>query len=221
VALFCRSPSLRRNVESIIGGEPDLRWMGSHDGVGAVISLCGSDCPDVLMIDSRSDPDWKLCLVATGLFPNLTVVALLNDGSAHPVDEAWGLLHRASGIVGVAPKPDRLGMAIRGAVRFGRYVHSDLEVSVVPSSDECSLRGKPLTARELEVLQLIAEGLTAEKIGHRLSISAGTVRTHIYRLLRKLNARDRAHAVALSFRMSLLSVQHSAGPAENRYCRPN
>jgi DNA-binding CsgD family transcriptional regulator len=63
--------------------------------------------------------------------------------------------------------------------------------------------------------------MTAEKIGQRLSISAGTVRTHIYRLLRKLNARDRAHAVALSFRMSLLSVQHSAGPAEHRFCRPN
>ena len=37
----------------------------------------------------RCDPGWKLCLVATGLFPDLTVVALLNDDSSHPVDAAW------------------------------------------------------------------------------------------------------------------------------------
>jgi DNA-binding NarL/FixJ family response regulator len=47
-----------------------------------------------------------------------------------------------------------------------------------------------------------------------LNISAATVRTHTYRLLRKLDARDRAHAVALSFRMSLLSVPHAPGQAE-------
>jgi DNA-binding NarL/FixJ family response regulator len=221
VALFCRNPNLRKHIEAIVDTEPDLRWMGSLDGVGAVISLCGSDCPDVLVIDSRSDLDWKLCLVATGLFPDLAVVALLNDGSPHPVDAAWGLLHRTSGIVGVTARPDRLRVAVRGAVQFGRTGDPDTEVSMVPSPRGHGLRGKPLTARELEILQLIAEGLTAEKIGRRLSISAATVRTHIYRLLRKLNARDRAHAVALSFRMSLLSVHHSAGPPGYRFDRPN
>jgi len=208
-------------MEAIVVGEPDLRWMGSLEGVGAVISLCKSDCPDVLVIDSGSDPDWKLCLVATGLFPNLAVVALLHDGSPHPVDAAWGLLHRTSGIVGVTARPDRLRVAIRGAVQFGRAVEPRTEASMIPAPRGCGLRGKPLTAKELEVLQLIAEGLTAEKIARRLSISACTVRTHIYRLLRKLDARDRAHAVALSFRMSLLSMHHPVGPPGYRFDRPN
>ncbi len=219
VALFCRNPSLRKNMETIVAGEPDLRWMGSLEGVGAVINLCGTDCPDVLVIDSCSDPDWRLCLVATGLFPNLAVVALLHDGSPHPVDAAWRLLHRTSGIVGVTARPDRLRVAVRGAVQFGRAVDSDAAAPMVPAPR--GLRGKPLTAKELEILQLIAEGLTAEKIARRLSVSVCTVRTHIYRLLRKLNARDRAHAVALSFRMSLLSVRHPAGPPGYRFERPN
>lgn len=84
---------------------------------------------------------------------------------------------------------------------------------MTPQSDECPSPGNPLTARELEVLQLIAEGMTAERIARRLNVSVSTVRTHTYRLLRKLNARDRAHAVALSFQMSLLSV-HPAESAE-------
>lgn len=221
VLLFCRCPSLSSDVETIISGEPDLRWMGAYDGVGDVISLCSSDGPDVLVIDSRSDPDWKLCLVATGLFPKLKVVVLLDGDHTHPIDAAWVLLHRASSIVGVTARPDRLRMAVRGTVRFGRYVDPDEELPVIPPPDEYGLRGKPLTTRELEVLQLIAEGMTAEKIAHRLSISAGTVRSHTYRLLRKLNARDRAHAVALSFRMSLLSIQHSAGPPDQGFSRPN
>lgn len=92
---------------------------------------------------------------------------------------------------------------------LGRYINATLEVSVIPMAQKSELRGKPLSEREFEVLQLIADGRTAEQIGRRLGITADTVRTHVHRLLRKLDARDRAHAVALSFQMSLLPVRDS------------
>lgn len=204
VALFCRDRRLCGNVEAIIRIEPDLRWMGAMCDVATALRVCESEPPDVVVIDSASDPGWKLCLMLTGLFPQLTVVALLNEGADDPVAAAWALLHRANGIVGVAAESDRLGTAVRDSARRGRYVDPAVEVPVSPPAQRSGLQGKPLSVRELEVLELIADGRTAENIGHRLGISADTVRTHVYRILRKLNARDRAHAVALSFQMSLL-----------------
>ena len=57
-----------------------------------------------------------------------------------------------------------------------------------------------LTARELDVLRLIAEGLTNEEISGRLFLSTETVKVHVRNLLARLRARSRAHAVAIALR---------------------
>jgi DNA-binding NarL/FixJ family response regulator len=61
------------------------------------------------------------------------------------------------------------------------------------------------TARELEVLQLISDGLVNREIGHRLYLSEETVKSHVRHLLAKLQARSRAHAVAVGFRRGLIA----------------
>jgi DNA-binding NarL/FixJ family response regulator len=60
------------------------------------------------------------------------------------------------------------------------------------------------TARETEVLELIAEGLVNREIGSRLFLSEETVKSHVRHLLAKLQARSRAHAVAVGFRRGLI-----------------
>jgi DNA-binding NarL/FixJ family response regulator len=61
------------------------------------------------------------------------------------------------------------------------------------------------TAREIQVLQLISEGLVNREIGKVLFLSEETVKSHVRHLLAKLQARSRAHAVAIGFRRGLLS----------------
>jgi DNA-binding NarL/FixJ family response regulator len=61
------------------------------------------------------------------------------------------------------------------------------------------------TNREIEVLQLISEGLVNREIGQRLFLSEETVKSHVRHLLAKLQARSRAHAVAVGFRRGLLT----------------
>jgi DNA-binding NarL/FixJ family response regulator len=61
------------------------------------------------------------------------------------------------------------------------------------------------TGREIEVLQLISEGLVNREIGHRLFLSEETVKSHVRHLLAKLQARSRAHAVAVGFRRGLIA----------------
>jgi DNA-binding NarL/FixJ family response regulator len=62
----------------------------------------------------------------------------------------------------------------------------------------------PLTEREMQVLQGMAEGRSNAEIGRELYVSEDTVKTHARRLFRKLGARDRAHAVAVGFRSGVL-----------------
>jgi DNA-binding NarL/FixJ family response regulator len=61
------------------------------------------------------------------------------------------------------------------------------------------------TMREIEVLQLISDGLVNREIGQRLFLSEETVKSHVRHLLAKLQARSRAHAVAIGFRRGLIS----------------
>jgi DNA-binding NarL/FixJ family response regulator len=61
------------------------------------------------------------------------------------------------------------------------------------------------TAREIEVLQLISDGLVNREIGVRLFLSEETVKSHVRHLLAKLQARSRAHAVAVGFRRNLIN----------------
>jgi DNA-binding NarL/FixJ family response regulator len=61
------------------------------------------------------------------------------------------------------------------------------------------------TNREIEVLQLVSEGLVNREIGHRLFLSEETVKSHVRHLLAKLQARSRAHAVAVGLRRGLIT----------------
>ena len=60
------------------------------------------------------------------------------------------------------------------------------------------------TMREVEVLQLISDGLVNREIGQRLFLSEETVKSHVRHLLSKLQARSRAHAVAVGFRRGII-----------------
>ena len=61
-----------------------------------------------------------------------------------------------------------------------------------------------MTRREIEVLQLVADGLVNREIGQRLFLSEETVKSHVRHLLAKLQARSRAHAVAVGYRRGLI-----------------
>ena len=75
--------------------------------------------------------------------------------------------------------------------------------SVIPLAARGELEQEP-TGREIEVLQLISDGLVNREIGQRLYLSEETVKSHVRHLLAKLQARSRAHAVAVGFRRGII-----------------
>jgi DNA-binding NarL/FixJ family response regulator len=64
-------------------------------------------------------------------------------------------------------------------------------------------QGPPITARELEILQLVAEGLSNKQIGRRLSITEGTVKNHVHNALEKLHLDNRIQAASYIVRQGL------------------
>jgi DNA-binding NarL/FixJ family response regulator len=82
-------------------------------------------------------------------------------------------------------------------------LRSDAEV--VPIMAVSRQHPDTLTSREQEMLRLVAEGLTNREIGQRLSISEETVKVHVRNIYGRIQARSRAHAVAIGFRRGMVA----------------
>ena len=81
----------------------------------------------------------------------------------------------------------------------------DQNAEVIPFAGPLRELEQEPTAREIEVLQLISDGLVNREIGQRLFLSEETVKSHVRHLLAKLQARSRAHAVAVGFRRGIIA----------------
>jgi DNA-binding NarL/FixJ family response regulator len=92
-------------------------------------------------------------------------------------------------------------VAERRARRNGRRQGAEV-IQLRPSTRTL---GREPSAREIQVLQLIADGLANREIGDHLHLSEETVKSHVRHLLAKLEARSRAHAVAIGFRRELIA----------------
>ena len=85
-----------------------------------------------------------------------------------------------------------------------RRAGSGHRAEVIPFAPPLQELEQEPTAREIEVLQLISDGLVNREIGQRLFLSEETVKSHVRHLLAKLQARSRAHAVAVGFRRGII-----------------
>ena len=82
---------------------------------------------------------------------------------------------------------------------------SGTNADVIPIQGPLQELEQEPTTREIEVLQLISDGLVNREIGERLFLSEETVKSHVRHLLAKLQARSRAHAVAVGLRRGLIA----------------
>lgn len=115
----------------------------------------------------------------------------------------------AAGARGVLPSTidgAALAAAVQGVVRGLLVVDPAFSVTIVPAhgGDETEILAEELTSRELEVLQLLAEGLPNRRIAQRLDISEHTVKFHVGTLLSKLGAHSRTEAVTRAARLGLI-----------------
>ncbi|HEU5473026.1 MAG TPA: response regulator transcription factor [Actinophytocola sp.] len=214
VALVDGIPLFRDGLTALIHRTPGLRWVGAAERPNAALQLCERFRPNVLVIDSDLDPRNHLSSMLLAGDPMLALLVLVTYAHRTTRYVASAL---AAGVHGVLLRSAEAGQvvdAIRSVHADRRYVDAALApMLTAPRGRLAHPTGPvqpPLSQREYQVLQLIADGLENQAIAKLLFVSVETVRTHVKSILRKLVARDRTHAVAVAFRTGVLTPEDGA-----------
>jgi DNA-binding NarL/FixJ family response regulator len=128
------------------------------------------------------------------------------------IDESRGAISEAiqAGVSGYLLKdasPDALVDAARNAVEGNAVIHPQLTktfIEEVHLAETEGAKSTPLSKREREILQKVADGATTRQVASDLGISPHTVKTHLERIFEKLGANDRAQAVAIAIRTGIV-----------------
>ncbi|GAA4538241.1 response regulator transcription factor [Amycolatopsis samaneae] len=209
-------PLLREGLAAMVHRTQGLHWAGMAASHHAAMQLCEQVRPDVVVLDSALDPHCHLTrLLSTG-DPALVIVTLIRDANRTQQYLATAIAAGAHAIVPRSIDPRRLAEAVRRAHSDRRYIDPSLAAltarpkrqpaprAALPDDTAPPRAAMPLSRREYQVLQLVAEGLENSAIAKLLFLSVETVRTHVKSILRKLSARDRTHAVTIAFRSGIL-----------------
>jgi DNA-binding NarL/FixJ family response regulator len=216
ILLVDDEPLLRLGFRLVLESQPDLTVIGeAADGAAAVSRTAELD-PDVVLMDVRMpgvDGITATREIVRGS-PRSRVLILTTfdvDEYAFP-----GLKAGASGFLLKNVPPDDLLTAIRAVARGDAVVAptvtrrlldtvADRLPDPTPDGGPPTARGlHRLTERELEVLEKVATGLSNAEIARELVLSEATVKTHVGRILGKLELRDRVQAVVLAYETGLV-----------------
>jgi DNA-binding NarL/FixJ family response regulator len=218
VAIIDRSEFFRTGVLQKLSTQRDFRLMDC-DPDQEPLKFIDANSIDVALLDIDSPISKGLGLgrAIAQLYPNTRVIILssyFNDEELFETVKAGAVAY-----VDKRTSTEEMVRTIRRA-SHGEYSINDslmfrpaVAERVLRQFQEIALMGlvkeqvaSPLTQREMQILSYIANGSTNKQVAHALEISDQTIKNHVSAILRKLNANDRAHAVALAVRNQWVSV---------------
>ncbi|MGW6657669.1 MadR family response regulator transcription factor [Rhodococcus sp. NPDC055024] len=198
---------LRQGLRSVLERESDLEIVGEASSLAEALAVVDKVGPDIVLMDLK--------LSASSDYEGLTLCGQLS--SAHPglgllvlttfLDDQLVVRAVHAGARGYVVKDvdtTELVRAIRAVSRGESAFDSRSASAVVRSLNGQSATKERLTDRELEVLRLLANGLSNIKIGERLYISPTTVKFHVSNIMRKLEVSRRAEAVYAASKQGLI-----------------
>jgi len=209
ILILADDPLARAGLAALLAQQPGCQVTGQAPANADPAAEIDAARPDVVVWDLGWTPEDALERLAELGAPGgaLPVLALLpgGDAAASLASQAWragarGLLNRNAAPEAILAAAHSLAA---GLIVLERGLASDLLLPAAPDSAAASLV-EPLTPRENQVLQLLAEGLTNRAIAQRLAISEHTVKFHVNAILGKLAAQSRADAVMRATRLGLI-----------------
>ncbi|MFK0118786.1 response regulator [Streptomyces sp. NPDC090994] len=203
---------VRQGFTVLLNTQPDIEVTGQAvDGLDAV-AKAGDITPDVVLMDIRM-PDLdgiEATRRITAAHPGIRVLVLTTFDLDEYVYEA--LRAGASGFLLKDASADQLAEAVRVVAAGDALLAPNITRRLI--TEFSRLDGRPrtplknrvgdLTERETEVLTLIAQGLSNAEIAGRLVVAEQTVKTHVGRILVKLNLRDRTQAAVFAYESGLV-----------------
>ncbi len=200
---------VRVGFRKILESEPDLEVVGEAADGGEAIERARLLRPDVVLMDIQMPRIDGLQATRRLAGDGIARVLILTTFDINEyVYEA--LRAGASGFLLKDTEADQLINAIRVVAQGDALLAPSITRRLIeqfakrppPSSRPDALT--ELTARELEILQLLARGLSNAEIAHELTLGEATVKTHVARVLHKLELRDRVQAVVAAYETGLV-----------------
>ena len=181
---------------AVLLGQGGLDVVAAAGNVAAGADVIEHAEPDVAIVDIRLPDGSGIELTRTLLdrHPGLGVILYTGDSDFELLYD--GLDSGARGYALKAGSIDELLGAVERVANGGTYV--DPRLDHVLLSERATSRLPNLSPREREIMHLMAEGGTAQDVGARVGVSVETVRTHVRNVIRKLEARNRVHAIAIA-----------------------
>lgn len=194
-AVVADDPAVRTGLSAVLAAYPGLSVVSATAEPSALRSL---NAPEVLVWDVDDEAE-----APSDFGSNVPVVALVRDAGAFDGAVRAG----AKGVLVRSAGGEQLGSAVV-AVAEGNVVLSPAVYDALLGARRKPATGPPLllTPRELEVLELLAEGLSNRLIAARLGISEHTAKFHVNAILDKLGAETRTEAVVLAARSGVLTL---------------
>ncbi|MCX5113360.1 response regulator transcription factor [Streptomyces sp. NBC_00378] len=193
---------MRAGVVALLAGEDGIEIVGEAGDGRDALDLVARHDPDVALVDLRM-PVLDGVGATTEIvarYPRTRVLILTTYDTDQDIER--GVEAGAIGYLLKDTTREQLADAIRSAARGETVLAPRVAEKLIARMRRPAQ--EPLTARETDVLDAVADGLTNAEIGRRLVIAEATVKTHLLRLFAKLDVSDRTRAVVVAMERGLL-----------------
>lgn len=218
-------PLFRVGIRSGLESFPDLQIIGEAAGADVAFEIADTAVPDLLLVDAqlRSDNALELTKQIKRRHPQMLVVLMtrieddeqlfqaIRSGAAAYISKEIDAEELAGVLRRVATGEYLINESVLSRPHVAsRVLHQFQELSVLDESTEGVF--SPLTPREIEILDYVAQGNSNKEIAYQLRISDQTVKNHITSILRKLAVNDRTQAVIFALRHGWIKLGEPEEP---------
>ncbi|MBV8487415.1 MAG: response regulator transcription factor [Planctomycetaceae bacterium] len=194
-------PLIREGIAALIANQPDIQLVAEASSGGEAIEKFRTAHPDVTLMDLQMPGMSGIDAITLirGEYPAARIIVLTTyegDALAERALKAGAQAYVLKGLIG-----QDLMETIRVVHAGSKRINPDVAVQLASHAGETGL-----SAREIEVLTLVAAGQSNKIIAAQLFISEATVKGHLKSILAKLGANDRTHAVTLALRRGIIQL---------------
>jgi DNA-binding NarL/FixJ family response regulator len=194
-------PLVRKGLAAILNNEPDMELVAEAENGKSAIELFRKLQPDVTLMDLRMPEVDGLTAIRTIIkeFPEARIIALTSYDGDQDIFNAL-----QAGVRGYLLKE----MVHTEVLQSIRQVHAGKRLMITDTAARTheSVLQSALTPREIEVLKLIAQGLSNKEIAHQLGTATGTAKIHVQNIIEKLSASDRTQAVTIAVQRGIVHL---------------